>query len=96
MPKGSHHAAAKSGPHGKGKKSRKRRHARRFVPPVSRQISPAGGVSPAEGIPDTAARPVSPSSPAVSGYPHLLTDLKRIGIIAGIVFIILIVLSLVL
>jgi hypothetical protein len=90
MPKGSHHAAAKSGPHDKGKKSKKGRHARRFAPPVLRQISPAGGV------PDTAARPVSPSLPAVPGYPYLLTDLKRIGIIAGIVFIILIVLSLVL
>ena len=90
MPKGAHHAAAKSGSQGKDKQSRKRRHARRFVPPVSRQISPAGDV------PDTAARPASPGLPAVAGYPYLLTDLKRIGIIAGIVFIILIVLSLVL
>ena len=84
MPKAPHHS--------KAQKSRKRRHARHWAPPVSSPIHPS------ESVPDTAAptRPVSPSLPTVSGFPHLLSDLKRIGLIAGIAFIILIVLSLLL
>ena len=84
MPKSLHH--------GKSKKSKKRRHARRFTPPVSRQITPS------EGISDTAAPspPVSPSLPAGIRFPYLLADLKKIAIMAGIAFVILIVLSLVL
>ena len=83
MPKDPHH--------GKSKKSKKRRDARHLVPPASRRITPS------EGIPDAAAPPpVSPGLRAVSGYPYLLADLKKIGIIAGILFVILIILSLVL
>jgi hypothetical protein len=72
---------------GKSKKGKKKYRARRLVSPVSRRITTLEGASPP---------PVTQTQSAAVGYPYLRSDLKRIGIIAGIMLVILIVLSLVL
>lgn len=80
-----------SGRPGGARRSMKRREPiRRPVPSASR---------PASSLEFGAPRPTVPSSPAVSRVPqrkYISSDLKRIGIIAALMFVILIVLSIVL
>lgn len=89
MPKSSRRAATKGAPYGKRRKSRRKYQvARHPAPPTAKRVLPPKGVSTA---------PVSPA-PGIqlAPLPYILSDLKRIGIIAGILLLLLIILSLVL
>ncbi len=92
MPKGSRRAATKGAPYGKGGKSRKKRYAvRRAAPVTAKQASIPGS------IPAAPSTRVSPSmQQMVAPQPYVLKDLKRIGIIAGVMLLLLIILYLVL
>lgn len=91
MTKGSRYGMSKSAPQGKGRKSRKKiRPVRSTTPLASRRM------------PSSESALSAPTSPAprvqqvVPQYPHMLRDLKRIGVIAGAMLLLLIILSLVL
>jgi len=91
MPKGSRHVVIKSAPYGKGKRSRKKHSAARHPAPLaSRQVSPKKDISAAS------ARLASPIHGIVPQQPYVLGELKRSGIIAGAMFLLLIILSLLL
>ncbi len=92
MPKGSRRTVTKGAPYGKGRKSKKNRNAvRRAAPVATKQASIPGS------IPAAPSTRVSPAmQPMVAPQPYVLKDLKRIGIIAGAMILLLIVLFLVL
>jgi hypothetical protein len=46
--------------------------------------------------PPSSRAPTSPAKPRIAQYPYITTELQRIGILAGIILVILIVLALVL
>jgi len=78
MPKGSYYKAR-----GKGKRSKRKRQARRPIAPSPKQRTPIG---------------IAPSTrlqPKAIEFTHVLPELKRIGIIAGALILLLIILSLV-
>jgi hypothetical protein len=83
---------AKSNPYGKRGKSRRKRRAARYPAPVVSQRAPLP-----ERIPAAPSAPVTPPiQQVVAQQPQLLGELKRIGIIAGALLLLLIILSLVL
>jgi len=92
MPKDPHSAMTKSAPYGKrGKSRRKRRAARHPGPLTSKQVSFPGHIPAAPS-----ARFTPPIQQVVAQQPHVLKELKRSGIIAGAMLLLLIILSLVL
>jgi hypothetical protein len=92
MPKDPHFVMTKSDPYGKSRKSRKkRRAARRPVPLASKRVSLP------ERIPAAPSAQVTlPIQQVVAQQPQVLGELKRIGIIAVGLLLLLIILSLVL
>ena len=87
---------------GKGKhlpQSKKRKSRQRFSPPVVQHQAVAQTREPVSR-PVVSSPSVSVPTPmaklAVARYPHIATELQTIGILAGIVLLILIVLALVL
>lgn len=87
--------------HGKGKhhsQSKKRREMQRHTITQPPAAAPATPPSAAADIlaPRVKTKIASPKAPAAARYPHIAGELKRILILAGIIFIILIVLALVL
>lgn len=87
--------------HGKGKhhhlsrksRARQRHDAMAFQPPVAVDTpQPAATIS----TPPLAKAPTPPAVPRMTQYPYITTELQRIGILAGIILVILIVLALVL
>ena len=92
MPKDSHSAIAKSNPYGKRGKSRRKRRAARYHAPVVSQRAPLP-----ERTPTTPpARVTPPTQEVVAQQPPVLGELKRIGIIAVALLLLLIILYLVL
>lgn len=92
MPGKSRHGKGKL--HHRSKKSRaKQRHdTMAFPPPVAVDTpQPAVTIS----APPSAKAP-APPAPRMAQYPYITTELQRIGILAGIIVVILIVLALVL
>jgi hypothetical protein len=89
MPKGSGHSTARGG---KSKRGRRRYQARRPIPPTSRQVTPSENV-PADTSTAAPAPSVSSMPRAAVEHLYLSSDLKRIGIIAGALLIVVIVLS---
>jgi len=79
--------------HGKRKKGKLRHHVIVAQPQV---VTPADeSVAPPEvSVPPTKA--ATPAAPIAVRYPYIITELRRIGILAGIMLVILIVLALVL
>ncbi len=92
MPKASRRAVTKGGPYGKGGKSKKKRYAARRAAPVAAKQASIPGSIPA--APSTRVSPAMQQMVALQ--PHVLKDLKRIGIITGAMLLLLIILSLVL
>ena len=93
MPKGSRYG-------GKGRKSRKsRRYARppapmAVKPPVGEASVPAARLAPQQApAARLAPRQATAVQQAVLSYPHVLRELKTIGIISGALLILIIVLS---
>ena len=92
MPRGSRRAVTKGAPYGKGRRSREKRYAVRRAAPVA-----AKQASIPESIPAAPPTRVSPAmQQMVAPQPHVLKDLKRIGIITGVMLLLLIILYLVL
>jgi len=92
MPKKPYSALTKSNPYGKRGKSRKKRRAARHPVPVVSQRAPLP-----ERTPTTPpARVTPPTQEVVAQQPPVLGELKRIGIIAGALLLLLIILYLVL
>ncbi|MBL7119241.1 MAG: hypothetical protein ISS53_00995 [Dehalococcoidia bacterium] len=90
MPKGSHNMPGRSAPPGKGRRSRKKR--QRADGPVlsaAQRVTPQARVS----VAPSARREAAPVQQNVASYAHVLGELKRSGIIAGAMLILLIVLS---
>lgn len=88
MPKVSRRVAAKNTSSGRGRKNRKKRQTTRHItPPVPKRIS--GQESLSSTRPTSNVRQVTPQ-------PHVFSDLKRIGIIAVAMIVILIILYIVL
>ena len=94
MPGKSRHGRKKSSFQGKKKKGR------RSSPPVFAQrqaLTEAREPVVSPKVIAPAAKPSTPVSvPSIVQYPHVLTELRRIGILAGIMLVILVVLALVL
>ncbi len=92
MPKDRHSVMTKSAPYGKrGKSRKKRRIARHSTPLASKQASFP------ERIPAApSAQFTPPIQQVVAQRPQMLGELKRSGIIAGAMLLLLIILSLVL
>jgi len=92
MPKDRRSMTTKSAPYGKkGKSRKKRRIARHPTPLASKQAALP------ERIPATPSAQVTPPvQQVVAQQPHVLGELKRSGIIAGAMLLLLIILSLVL
>jgi hypothetical protein len=87
--------------HGKGKhqyRGKKGRAKYRHATMAPNQPVVADTAAPAAttGIPPSASMPTSPKSLRVVQYPYITGELRRIGILAGIILVILIVLALVL
>ena len=87
--------------HDKGKHphhSKRSRAKQRYGAVASQQPTLADTPAPMAAIskPPPVSRPASPAAAKVVRYPYIATELRRIGILAGIVIIILIVLALVL
>ena len=87
---------------GRGKhspQSKKRKSRQRFLATVTQQQAVAQTYEPAShpGVPTPSASVPTPVAKlAAARYPHIATELRTIGILAGIVLIILVVLALVL
>ena len=91
MPKGSRYGMSKNAPHGRGRKSRKKPRAVQSTTPLASRRMPPSVSTPSAPTPSaTRVQQVVPQ------YPHMFRDLKRIGVIAGAMLLILIILSLVL
>ena len=89
MPRASRRIVSKSAPHGKGRKSRRKRQATRHPAPLaSRRISPSKGAPSVSSA--IRAQQILPE------YPYVVGELKRIGIISGAMLLLLIILSVVL
>ena len=88
--------------HGKGKhpsKSKKRREKQRSQPIIAYQQVAAQTSKPAipADMPAPRAKvPTTSTASRVARYPYITTELRRIGILAGIMIVILVVLALVL
>jgi len=88
--------------HGRGKRSpqsKKRKSRRHFLAPVAQQQAVARTHEPVShpGVSAPSARVPTPMAKlAAVRYPHIATELRTIGILAGIMLIILAVLALVL
>ena len=52
-------------------------------------------VSPPEVSPPSASVPATMATPAMARYPYIASELRRIGILAGVILIILVILALV-
>ena len=92
MPGKLQHGKGKHPHHSKKSKARQRHIATALKPPVADTPQPATAIS-------TASIPKVTTSPAKSRtaqYPYITTELRRIGILAGIILVILIVLAVVL
>ena len=86
--------------HGKGKhpvRSKRRRSGRSAVaaqqPPVSQTYEPVPKPEVSAPLPST---PTPSAAVSAIRYPYIITELRRIGILAGITLVILVVLALVL
>ena len=87
--------------HGKGKHahhSKKSKAKQRYGTITPQQYAVADTTMPAAttGIPPSASAPTAPKTLKVAQYPYITTELRRIGILAGIILVILIVLTLIL
>ena len=87
--------------HGRRKVSRsKRKKGKYAVSAVGAQQQVAAqtyeAVSHPEASPPVPSRPVTRSVPATASYPYVAAELKRVGILAGIMVAVLIILSFVL
>ena len=87
---------------GRGKRlplSKKRKSRRHFLAPVAQQQAVAQTYEPVSrpsGSAPLASVPIPMAKLAAVRYPHIVTELRTIGILAGIMLIILAVLALVL
>jgi hypothetical protein len=87
--------------HGKGKHphhSKKSKAKQRYGTMALQQPTAADTPQPVTtiGAPPSLRAPTSPATPRTAQYPYITTELRRIGILAGIILVILIVLALVL
>ena len=94
MPAKSRHRGGKRLSQGKGRKSRQRSSTEVSQQPITAQtggpVSGAGASAPPVSVPTPRAKP------AVVRYPYITSELLTIGILAGLMLVILIVLALVL
>ena len=91
MPKDRRSVMTKSAPYGKrGKSRKKRRVARHPMPPALKQAPLP------ERVPAAPSAQFTPPIQQLVALPHVLGELKRSGIIAGALLLLLIILSLVL
>jgi len=92
MPKGSHYVTTKSTPYGKGRKSKKKRRTARYPAPLAAKQAPLP-----RSISAAASARLAPRIQQIAPqHPYVLSELKRSGIIAGAMLLLLIILSLVL
>lgn len=92
MPKGSRRAVTKGTPHSKGGKGRKK-HGATSRPAA---LTSKQRVSPPKSVSSTSTASPASRTQQIVPQPHILPDLKRIGIIAVAMILILIILYLVL
>jgi len=92
MPGKSRHGRKKHLP--QGKKRQGRQSSPGAVAPQQVGIQADKPAAPAQVVAPSASMPVA--APMAARYPYILAELRRIGILAGIVLVILIVLALVL
>jgi hypothetical protein len=88
----SRHRRGKHAIHGKRKKGKLRPQVIAAQPQAVTQADES--VSPPE-VPVPSVKTATPAAPLAVKYPYILTELRRIGILAGIMLAILIVLALV-
>jgi hypothetical protein len=92
MSKGSRRTATKGNPYGKKKGTRRKyQAARQPAPLAAKQVLPPKSVSTAPAVPVSPAPRIEPAT-----VSNALSDLKRVGIVAGILLLLLIILYLVL
>ncbi len=92
MSKGARRTATKGNPYGKKKGTRRKyQAARQSAPLAARQVLPPRSVSTAPAIPVSPAPRIEPAQ-----VSNVLSDLKRVGIITGVLLLLLIILSIVL
>jgi len=94
MPGKSRHGKVKHHHRSKKSKAKQRHDAMTFQPPAAVDTpQPAAAIS----TPPSAKTPTPPpAAPRMAQYPYITKELRRIGILAGIILVILIVLALVL
>ena len=93
MPGKSRHGKGKHPHHSKKSKAKLRHGAMALQQPTA-----AGTPQPGITIitPHSLRTPTSPAKPRIAQYPYITTELRRIGILAGIILVILIVLAVIL
>ena len=84
--------------HGKHKLSRSKRKAgKQIVSAVKVQqqaiAMPVESASRPERVDSSASRPTSVAAPPMPRYPYITTELRRIGILSGIILLILVILA---
>ena len=93
MPGKSRHSKGKHPHHSKRSRAKQRHGGMAFQQHVSADIpKPAATAS----MPSSPSTLTSPAKSRTAQYPYITTELRRIGILAGIILVILIVLALVL
>lgn len=93
MPGKSRHGKGKHPHHSKKSKARQRHGAIALQQTVAADVpKPVAAIS----TPPSSRAPTSPATLRAARYPYITTELRRIGILAGIILVILIVLALVL
>jgi hypothetical protein len=93
MPGKSRHGKGKHLHHSKKSKAKQRYGTMALQQPVAADIPKPVATT---GTPPSSRAPTSPATSRTVQYPYITTELRRIGILAGIILVILIVLALVL
>lgn len=91
MTKGSHRRAARKASQGRAANNIKKLTAVRAQPSVS-----AEKVAFSRAVPSAQASPIGTAKQSILQYPHISGELKKIGIIAGTLLVVMAILSLVL
>jgi hypothetical protein len=92
MPGKSRHSKGKHPHHSKKSRARQRYGVMPVTPPAAETPRPAATVT----MPSAPSKPTPAAKSRIAEYPYITTELRRIGILAGIILVILIVLALVL
>jgi len=93
MPGKSRHGKGKHPHHSKKSKAKLRHSAMSLQQPIAADTTQPVATT---ITPPSSRVPTSPAKPRIAQYPYITTELRRIGILAGIILVILIVLALVL